>query len=52
VPLHIIAGDPALLVPFRAWGLRAGMHPAGAPIARMDAFRDWFLGTFSEQPQG
>jgi Sulfatase len=52
VPLHVIAGDPALLEPFRAWGLSAGMRPAGAPVARMDAFRDWFLGAFSEPPQG
>jgi hypothetical protein len=52
VPLHVIAGDPALLAPFRAWGLKPGMRPAGTPIARMDTFRDWFLGTFSEQPQG
>jgi hypothetical protein len=52
VPIHVIAGDPALLAPFRDWGLGAGMRPAGPPIARMDRFRDWFLATFSEQPQG
>ena len=28
VPIHVIAGDPALLEPFRAWGLAAGMRPA------------------------
>ncbi len=52
VPIHVITGDPALLAPFRAWGLSAGLVPTGPAIGRMDAFRDWFLGTFSEQPQG
>jgi hypothetical protein len=47
VPIHVIAGDPALLAPFRAWGLADGMRPTGAPIGRMDRFRDWFLATFS-----
>jgi hypothetical protein len=51
VPIHVIAGDPVLLEPFLAWGLTAGMRPTGEPIGRMDAFRDWFLGTFSEQPE-
>jgi hypothetical protein len=48
VPIHVIAGDPALLAPFRDWGLVAGMRPSGPPIARMDRFRDWFLADFSE----
>jgi hypothetical protein len=52
VPIHVIAGNPALLEPFRGWGLTAGMRPVGAPLGGMDAFRDRFLGTFSEQPQG
>jgi hypothetical protein len=52
VPIHVIAGDPALLAPFRAWGLGTGLVPTGPAIGRMDGFRDWFLGTFSEQPQG
>ena len=47
VPIHVIAGDPALLEPFRAWGLAAGMRPGGAPLGRMDAVRDWLLATFS-----
>jgi hypothetical protein len=51
VPIHVIAGNPALLEPFRAWGLTVGMRPTGEPIGRMDAFRDWFLGTFSERPE-
>jgi hypothetical protein len=51
VPIHVIARDPALLEPFRAWGLGAGMRPEGAPVGLMDGFRDWFLEAFSEQPQ-
>jgi hypothetical protein len=51
VPIHVIAQDSALLEPFRAWGLGAGMRPEGAPVGRMDGFRDWFLEAFSEQPQ-
>ncbi|MGH6917546.1 MAG: hypothetical protein ACREJ0_07560, partial [Geminicoccaceae bacterium] len=52
VPIHVIAGDPELLAPFRDWGLAAGMRPTGDSIGRMDRFRDRFLATFSEQPQG
>ena len=52
MPIHVISGDPALLAPFRDWGLAAGMRPTGAAIGGMDRFRDWFLATFSEQLQG
>jgi hypothetical protein len=48
VPIHVIAGDPALLGPFAHWGLAAGMRPVGAPLGRMDRFRDWLLATFSD----
>jgi hypothetical protein len=48
VPIHVIASDPALLAPFRDWGLAAGMRPTGAPLGRMDKVRDWLLSTFSE----
>jgi len=52
VPIHVVAGDPALLRPFRDWGFASGMRPAAdAPVHRMDAFRDWFLGAFS-RPDG
>jgi hypothetical protein len=51
VPIHVISGDPALLAPFREWGLAAGMRPTDAAIGGMDRFRDWFLATFSEQLQ-
>ena len=48
VPIHVIARDPALLAPFRDWGLVDGMRPAGAPLDRMDGLRDWILATFSQ----
>ena len=48
VPIHVISGDPDLLAPFVAWGFTSGMRlPARAPVKRMDAFRDFFLGAFS-----
>ena len=43
VPIHVIAGDPALLEPFRDWGLAAGMRPARraarahGPLSRLAA---------------
>ncbi len=39
VPIHVITGDPALLEPFRAWGLSSGMRPEGDAIGRMDSVR-------------
>jgi hypothetical protein len=51
VPIHVIAADPKLLAPFRDWGLASGMRPTGAPLGRMDRFRDWFLTTFSDSVQ-
>ena len=48
VPMHVIAGDPALLDPFLSWGFIAGMRPdEKAPSRRMDKFRDWFLDAYS-----
>ena len=48
VPVHVISGDRSLLEAFEAWGFAAGARPpAGAPVRRMDAFRPWFLETFS-----
>jgi hypothetical protein len=47
VPMHVISGDPVLLAPFLAWGFTPGMRlPAGAPVRRMDEFRDFFLEAF------
>ena len=48
VPVHVIAGDPNLLEPFREWGFVAGAFPDPEREAlRMDAFRPWFITTFS-----
>jgi hypothetical protein len=50
VPLHIVTGNPELLLPFLNWGLVPGMHPDEAgKVRRMDAFRDWFLEAFSRR---
>jgi hypothetical protein len=49
VPMHVISGSPALLEPFLAWGFKSGMQPGNGPARRMDLFRDWFLGTFSDR---
>jgi hypothetical protein len=47
VPIHVISGDPALLEPFKAWGLVPGMRPSPEPpVRRMDAFRNFFLEAF------
>lgn len=52
VPVHVIAGDPALLEPFRDWGFVGGAFPDPEKEAlRMDAFRPWFLTTFSGVPR-
>jgi hypothetical protein len=48
VPVHVIAGDSALVSPFEQWGFTPGMVAGpGAPELRMDEFRAWFLGAFS-----
>jgi hypothetical protein len=48
VPMHVISGSPALLEPFLRFGFTPGMRPQGGPaVARMDRFRDMFLGAFS-----
>ena len=47
--MHVISGSQALLEPFLAFGFTPGMRPQrGPPVARMDQFRDMFLGAFSE----
>ena len=53
VPVHVVATDPALLAPFRAWGFTDGLVPGpGAAAHRMDRFRGWFLDAFSRPPAG
>ncbi|MEJ2538487.1 MAG: alkaline phosphatase [Gemmatimonadota bacterium] len=48
VPVHIIARDPALTAPFRERGFVPGALPdPQAPVMRMDAFREWFVSSYS-----
>jgi hypothetical protein len=53
VPITIIARDPDVSERIRAWGWDDGMLPGpGAPVWRMDAFRDRFLTAFGPSPGG
>ncbi|HET7400112.1 MAG TPA: CDP-alcohol phosphatidyltransferase [Intrasporangium sp.] len=50
VPITVISRDRTVVDSVSSWGWQEGMRPgAGAPVWRMDAFRDRFLGVF-EQP--
>jgi hypothetical protein len=47
VPISVIAHDPAVLRRIAGWGWQDGMRPdRGAPVWKMDAFRNRFLGAF------
>ena len=47
VPISIIAHDPAVLAKISGWGWQDGLRPGPqAPVWKMDAFRDRFLGAF------
>ncbi|CAN5370499.1 hypothetical protein BH09ACT4_BH09ACT4_18470 [soil metagenome] len=47
VPISVISKDPAVFDAISAWKWEDGMLPsAGAPLWRMDEFRDRFLGAF------
>ena len=51
VPVSIIAHDPEVLRRISSWGWVSGMRPTpSAPVWRMSAFRDRFLGAFGPQP--
>lgn len=51
VPISVIAHDPAVFRRIRSWSWRPGLLPGrGAPVWRMNAFRDRFLTAFG--PQG
>jgi hypothetical protein len=53
VPVTILAADPAVLDRTASWGWDDGMLPGtDAPVWRMDAFRDRFLGAFGPPPAG
>jgi hypothetical protein len=48
VPVTVVARDPSVTRTFAQWGWQEGLRPApAAPVWRMDAFRDRFLGAFS-----
>ncbi len=51
VPVSIIAHDPEVLRRISSWDWVHGMRPTPtAPVWRMSAFRDRFLGAFGPQP--
>ena len=53
VPVSIIAHDPRVLDRIAGWGWQEGMLPGpGAPVLRMDAFRDRFLSAFGPKAGG
>ncbi|MCR6481982.1 sulfatase [Amycolatopsis sp. OK19-0408] len=48
VPITIVAKDPKVLDRISGWGWTDGLHPAaGAPVWKMDSFRDRFLTAFA-----
>ena len=48
VPITIVAKDPSVLAKMAALGWQDGLKPGPLwPVSRMDAFRDQFLGAFS-----
>ena len=48
VPVSVIARDPAVTARIADWGWQDGLRPAhGAPVWRMDRFRDRFLTAFA-----
>ncbi|KDN19604.1 alkaline phosphatase family protein [Amycolatopsis rifamycinica] len=48
VPITIVAKDPKVLDRIAGWGWQDGLHPAaGAPVWKMDSFRDRFLTAFA-----
>jgi hypothetical protein len=52
VPVAIVAHDPAVLDRITDWGWQDGLQPgAGAPVWRMDTFRDRFLTAYGPGPQ-
>jgi hypothetical protein len=49
VPITIVAKDPTVLDKIADWGWSDGIRPApGAPVWKMDAFRDRFLSAFGQ----
>lgn len=51
IPISIVSRDPAVLDRIASWGWSDGLTPdPGAPVWRMDAFRDRFLDAYGPQP--
>jgi hypothetical protein len=49
VPITIVARDPKVLDRIAGWGWTGGLRPGPqAPVWRMDAFRDRFLGAYGD----
>ncbi|HET9144439.1 sulfatase [Actinophytocola sp.] len=49
VPITIVAKDPAVLDQISGWNWQDGLRPGpGAPVWRMDTFRDQFLSAFAK----
>ncbi|WP_406830646.1 CDP-alcohol phosphatidyltransferase [Pedococcus sp. KACC 23699] len=52
VPITLVARDPEVISRISGWGWQDGLRPgAGAPVWRMDLFRDRFLGAFGKAPR-
>ena len=52
VPVAVIAHDPAVLDRIAGWGWEPGLRPStGAPVWRMDAFRDRFVAAYASRGQ-
>ncbi|WP_200956833.1 CDP-alcohol phosphatidyltransferase family protein [Phycicoccus sp. Root563] len=50
VPVTVLARDPSVLARISSWGWQDGLRPGPrAPVWRMDAFRDRFLGAFGDR---
>ena len=50
VPVSVVAHDPAVLDRIDGWGWQDGLHPdPGAPVWRMDTFRDRFVQAYGPE---
>jgi hypothetical protein len=53
VPVSVVAHDPSVIRRISGWGWQSGMRPrVGAPVWRMDTFRNRFLDTFGPAAVG
>jgi hypothetical protein len=50
VPVALLARDPAVMGRIDSWGWEPGLRPGpGAPVWRMDAFRDRFVAAYGDR---